>query len=235
MEWWQMALIGVAALVAGLLMGIFVHNLLRQRAKQRGMTQPIKREATGIRATRETLVERPAPEKPQVSEPEPETPEELLVAEEPVSEKPRVSEPEPETPEEPLVAEEPVLIEPRVSEPESRAPEEPVAAEPATGSLANLLEEIERNIDIANEPWVGKLNSFQTTVWEAIQDNVDNVPVDIYGEIKQIYIDIRLANSIVRLATEFNRRSNSLDDNYRKLCASIREKLERVKTLVERQ
>jgi hypothetical protein len=182
-----MALIGVASLVVGLLIGVFVHKLLRQRAKQPEMTPSVERQEINWQVTVEAAVE------------------------------------------------EPVAEEPPITEPVARIPQEPVTAETGKGPLADLLQEIESNINIANEPWEGKLNSFQTTVWESVQDNMDNIPFAIYGELKQIYIDIRLANSIVRLSTEFNRRSSSLDDNYRKLCASINDKLGRMKSLVEEQ
>ena len=211
MEWWQMALVGVASLVVGLLLGVFVHNLLRQRAKQREMTPSVERQEINWQVTVEAAVEEPVAEEPPIAEPVAIIPEEAPAVEE-------------------QVAQEPPMI-----EPVARIPQEPVTAETGKGPLADLLQEIEGNINIANEPWEGKLNSFQTTVWESVQENMDNVPLSIYGELKQIYIDIRLANSIVRLSTEFNRRSGSLDDNYRKLCASINDKLCRMKSLVEEQ
>ena len=211
MEWWQMALVGVASLVVGLLLGVFVHNLLRQRAKQRDMTPSVERQEINWQVTVEAAVEEPVAEEPPIAEPVAIIPEEAPAVEE-------------------QVAQEPPMI-----EPVARIPQEPVTAETGKGPLADLLQEIESNINIANEPWEGKLNSFQTTVWESVQENMDNVPLSIYGELKQIYIDIRLANSIVRLSTEFNRRSGSLDDNYRKLCASINDKLCRMKSLVEEQ
>ena len=211
MEWWQMALVGVASLVVGRLLGVFVHNLLRQRAKQRDMTPSVERQEINWQVTVEAAVEEPVAEEPPIAEPVAIIPEEAPAVEE-------------------QVAQEPPMI-----EPVARIPQEPVTAETGKGPLADLLQEIEGNINIANEPWEGKLNSFQTTVWESVQENMDNVPLSIYGELKQIYIDIRLANSIVRLSTEFNRRSGSLDDNYRKLCASINDKLCRMKSLVEEQ
>jgi hypothetical protein len=206
-----MALIGVASLVVGLLIGVFVHKLLRQRAKQPEMTPSVERQEINWQVTVEAAVEEPVAEEPPIAEPVAIIPEEAPAVEE-------------------QVAQEPPMI-----EPVARIPQEPVTAETGKGPLADLLQEIESNINIANEPWEGKLNSFQTTVWESVQDNMDNIPFAIYGELKQIYIDIRLANSIVRLSTEFNRRSGSLDDNYRKLCASINDKLCRMKSLVEEQ
>jgi hypothetical protein len=230
-----MALIGVASLVVGLLIGVFVHKLLRQRAKQPEMTPSVERQEINWQVTVEAAVEEPVAEEPPIAEPVAIIPEEAPAVEEPVAEEPPIAEPVAIIPEEAPAVEEQVAQEPPMIEPVARIPQEPVTAETGKGPLADLLQEIESNINIANEPWEGKLNSFQTTVWESVQENMDNVPLSIYGELKQIYIDIRLANSIVRLSTEFNRRSGSLDDNYRKLCASINDKLCRMKSLVEEQ
>ena len=138
------------------------------------------------------------------------------------------------------VIEEPVTQEPIIEEPVTQEPviEEPVAQEPVTKkqvqvALPELLEEIINNRRIATTPWAGKLLPFQTGTWETLQGNVNKVPANIHDDLAQIYIDIRLANSIVRLATDFNRRSGSLDESYKKLCTGIAEKLNRIKPQIE--
>ena len=50
----------------------------------------------------------------------------------------------------------------------------------------------------------------------------------------QVYLDIRLANSIVRLSTEFGRRSSNLNESYMKVCATIAERIDRLKPLIKR-
>lgn len=155
-----------------------------------------------------------------------------LVVKEPVVKEQLVQEPvvKESAVEEPM-AKESLVQEPVVKEP---AIKWPVTKEPAKVTLPDLIFEVENNIKTATQPWTGKLLPFQTHTWEVLQDTVDNVPATAQEDLKQIYVDIRLANSIVRLATEFNRRSSSLDDSYKKLCVSIAERLDRIKPLIER-
>ncbi len=96
-----------------------------------------------------------------------------------------------------------------------------------------LLEEVETNLRIATEPWTGKLLPFQTRMWNALQDEVNKLPVDLQEELSQAYIDIRLANSVVRLSTEFDRTTYDLNQSYIKLRTSIAERLTRIKPLME--
>jgi hypothetical protein len=180
----------------------------------------------------EPVVEQPVIEKPVVEQPVIEKP----VVEQPVIEEPVIEEPVIEEP----VIEKPVIEEPVIEEPVIEKPviEEPVIEEPATKkrvkvALPELLEEIVNNRRIATTPWEGKLLPFQTNTWETLQDNVNKVPANIHDDLAQIYIDIRLANSIVRLATDFNRRSGSLDESYKKLCTGIAKKLNRIKPQIE--
>lgn len=101
-------------------------------------------------------------------------------------------------------------------------------------ALPALLEEIESNLQIAAKPWADELLSFQTRIGDLLQDKVNKFPANLQGSLAQIYIDIRLANSIVRLSEEFHRRSPNLDESYMKLCTSITEKINRIKPLMER-
>ena len=96
-----------------------------------------------------------------------------------------------------------------------------------------LLAEVKNNRRIATEPLTDKLLPFQIDVWGTHQYEVNKLPANLRNELEQVYTDIRLANSIVWMSTEFNRRSQSLDDHYRQLCTSIAERLNRVKTVIE--
>ena len=109
-----------------------------------------------------------------------------------------------------------------------------VVEEQLEWTAADLVEEVENNRKIATEPWTGKLLSFQTHMWDAFQDKVDKLPTNLREDLVQIYMDIRLANSIVRLSAEFSYRSHNLDENYMKLCTNIAERLDRIKLLIER-
>ena len=100
---------------------------------------------------------------------------------------------------------------------------------PASG----LLEEVETNLKIATEPWTDKLLPFQTRMWNALQSEVNKLPANIQEELSQAYIDIRLANSVVRLSTEFERTTYDLNQSYIKLRTSIAERLTRIKPLLE--
>lgn len=106
--------------------------------------------------------------------------------------------------------------------------------EQTKSTLPALLEEIESNLQISDTPWAGELLAFQTRMGDTLQDRANKLPPDLHGSLAQIYIDIRLANSIVRLSEEFNRRSPNLDESYMKLCTSITEKINRIKPLMER-
>ena len=63
---------------------------------------------------------------------------------------------------------------------------------------------------------------------------VDKLPGDLRDDLEQVYTDIRLANSLAWLSTEFNRRTPSLDENYSKLRTSISEKLDKIRVRLER-
>ena len=105
--------------------------------------------------------------------------------------------------------------------------------EPFKYTLLDLAEEAESNRKIAAEPGTGELLPFQTRVWNAYQDEAKKLPPDIREDFEQVYINIRLANSIVRLSTQFSHRPHDLDDSYKKLCATIAELLERIKSSME--
>lgn len=110
--------------------------------------------------------------------------------------------------------------------------EEPEREKAAVGeerlqvAAPNLFTEVENNRIIANEPWTGKLLPFQTNGWNANPAELHTLPADLREQLAQAYSDIQLANSIVWLATELERRSPNLDENYKKLCTNIAARLE---------
>ena len=99
--------------------------------------------------------------------------------------------------------------------------------------MPDLLEEIEINVKIATEPWTGKLLPFEISKWTVLQSEVNKLPADLQEELSQTYIDIRLANSVVRLSTEFDHTTDDLNQSYIKLRTSIAERLTKVKMLME--
>jgi hypothetical protein len=122
----------------------------------------------------------------------------------------------------------------------SKKPEAPpVVAEQVKltvpGLLADeLLAEVKQNRKIAAEPLGDNLLPFQTGVWDAHQYEVDRLSADLRDDLEQAYTDMRLANSLVWLSTEFSHRTPSLNDNYAKLRASIAERLDKINSLIEK-
>ncbi len=112
---------------------------------------------------------------------------------------------------------------------------EPVSAAGESSKLVapDLFAEIENNHRISTEPDSNKLVSFQTQAWDAHQFEVGGLPADLREDLDQAYIDMRLANSLVWVSTELGRRSQSLDENYMKLRATIAERLHRIKPLID--
>jgi hypothetical protein len=111
--------------------------------------------------------------------------------------------------------------------------ESPKTTEPPKITVPDLFAEIENNRHIASQTRSGNLQPFQTKVWDTKREEVHLLPAELREELTQAYFDMSLANSIVWLATEMGRRSSSLDESYLKLCVSIADKLNRLKSPLE--
>ncbi len=92
----------------------------------------------------------------------------------------------------------------------------------------DLLAEVEHNFGLARLA-SAKPVAFQTRAWERFEKEAKLPPL-VHASLAQIYVDIRLANSIVQLAIDFNRRSPALDQSYLRLCGSIAEAFDRLET-----
>jgi hypothetical protein len=107
-------------------------------------------------------------------------------------------------------------------------------AEPVTerspSPKSDIYKELESNLAIATAPWAGKLTPFPTTFWDSDHIRVEPLLARHQEEITQVYIDIRLANSIVWLSNEVGHRSKDLDESYKQLCIKIAERLKEVIT-----
>ena len=108
-----------------------------------------------------------------------------------------------------------------------------VVGAPVKPKPPNLAAEVENNRQIATQPWTGKLLPFETGVWDTSRDGVPTLPANLGEDLTQAYVDMRLANSIVWLATELGRRSQNLDDNYMKLCTNITTRLDKILPLLK--
>ena len=110
--------------------------------------------------------------------------------------------------------------------------DEPVKAQ-SPSSKSDIFKELESNLAIATAPWAGKITPFQTAFWDGDHLKVEPLLAKHQEEITQVYIDIRLANSIVWLSNEVGHRSADLDGSYKQLCAKIAERLNKVITSPE--
>ena len=93
---------------------------------------------------------------------------------------------------------------------------------------SDIFKELEANLEIAITPWSGKLTLFQTTFWDSDNIKTDSNLLEFHEDITQVYIDIRLANSIVWLSNEVGHRSEDLDESYKQLCIKIAERLKKI-------
>ena len=104
-----------------------------------------------------------------------------------------------------------------------------VAEEQPSLMMSDLLAEVKHNREIATRPLGDKLPPLETRVWDAHLYTVLELPANLRDDQEQVYIDIRLANSLVWLSTEFGRRTPDLNVNYVKLSAKIAEGLNKIK------
>lgn len=209
MDWWQILLIIVGALVAGGLVGVLVSYLISlllkkplfQRAEASVAPAAAERPESGLRRLAGRFSQKPSaqPQETRVISPEPS---QSAVAVQPatVTENPPTAPPAEET----EAVEEPAIV------------------------TTELLAEVEQNLKLATNPSSGKLVPFQTKVWDLSRNGLQTLPVNVREDLTQAYVDIRLANSIIWLSTELGRRSPNLDESYTKLCGNIATRLNRV-------
>jgi hypothetical protein len=100
-------------------------------------------------------------------------------------------------------------------------------------SKSDIFRELESNLAIATAPWGSKLTPFQTTFWDGGYLKNEPLLANHQEEVAQVYIDIRLANSIVWLSNEVGHRSADLDESYKQLCVKIAERLKKAITSPE--
>ncbi len=103
-----------------------------------------------------------------------------------------------------------------------------VVEESVKSRVPNLLLEVKNNLAIAAQPGTDTLFPFRTNVWDTNHGEVDSLAADVQEELSQAYVDMRLANDIVWLATEVGRRSQGLDEGYIRLCSQITAHLDKV-------
>jgi hypothetical protein len=97
----------------------------------------------------------------------------------------------------------------------------------------DLFTEIEANYRLAGNPSNETLTAFDTKTWDKDKEMLAKLPADVREDLSQAYVDMRLANSIVWLATDLGRQSDDLTQSYHKLCRNITNRLERVIDLLK--
>ena len=90
---------------------------------------------------------------------------------------------------------------------------------------APSLNEIEINLRIATRSWDGKPLPFQTKVWDTEMFEFDLPDTEQGDDLRQAYIDMKMANDIVWFCSEIGCASDDLEASYKKLCTKIGERL----------
>ena len=112
--------------------------------------------------------------------------------------------------------------------PKAIAVTKPLESNLLESKTPNLLAEIKDNLAMAAKPATSDLIPFQTKIWDSQNSEIDSLPKAVQEELKQAYVDMRLANNIVWLATEVGRRSPALNDGYVRLCIQIAARLDKI-------
>ncbi len=92
---------------------------------------------------------------------------------------------------------------------------------------SELFLEIENNAAMARLPWSGQLLPFRTTSWDRSLYEIDTLPMGTLKDLREAYAYIRLANELVWLSEVVSKTGKEMEENYRKLCTSIAECLDR--------
>ncbi len=208
MEWWQIALIVIVAIAGGTLVGALLSYLVGRFVRKPEATPAARAKRQDELAAKE-------------------------IAKSQAEEAKRIKEAEARAKRQDELAAKDIAKREAEEAEEAKKAKEAGVEEPLILTATGLLEEVKNNHRIATEPLADKLLPFLTDAWGARQYEVNKLPANLRDELEQVYTDIRLANSIVWVSTEFNRRTPSLDENYRRLCTSIVERLNKIKPLIE--
>ncbi len=248
MGWWQIVLLILGSIITGILVGALVTYLVRRFVKKPLMI-PLVMAKTGEELEARAIARREAEEAKAIARRKAEEAKTIARREaEEANEAKTIARREAEEANEAKTiarreaeeakaiakreAEEAKAIARRESE-EAKRTEEVGIEEQLKLPAAALLAEVKNNCRTATEPLTDKLLPFQTDIWDAHQYETNKLPAKLRENLEQVYTDIRLANSIVWVSTEFNRRSRSLDEHYQRLCTSIAERLDRIRPLIE--
>ncbi len=97
--------------------------------------------------------------------------------------------------------------------------------------LPDLAAEIVRNRKIAAQQLNDKPSPFETRVWDACQYDIHKLPTKLQDQLKKVYDDIHLANSLTWLSTEWSKWSPIVLKQYTELQSAIAERLSKIRDL----
>jgi hypothetical protein len=99
----------------------------------------------------------------------------------------------------------------------------------AIAALENgVVTELVYNLATADKPLNGRLNIFQTDVWDNQRGEFDALDPEIKWRLTQVYTDMFLANNVVRLTKELGGDNKNMVASYLELKSKIAENLQQV-------
>jgi hypothetical protein len=105
---------------------------------------------------------------------------------------------------------------------------EPTLA-PEMGAHTSPLEiEVAGNLKIAASAREESPETFTTEEYDSKRGKINSLPAEIQERLTEAYTDMRLANTLVQLSKDANRRNNEMAIGYVQLCLKIADQLERV-------
>jgi len=210
-DWWQILLLILAFAIIGVFLGVSVSYLILKFQK---------RDVTFLSA----LTFRPARRYKSMPIREWRSFSETSTSEESLAEKPAPAPVE----EKPVIA--PTAPSPVAEAPKAPAPTwtPPAAQETPDLAVSSLFVEVKHNYEVATQPPGDKLSPLETSVWDKHFYEIEKLPPNVREDLEQVYIDIRLVNSLVWLSNEFGRRTPELERNYTRLCNNIIGRLDRI-------
>jgi hypothetical protein len=114
------------------------------------------------------------------------------------------------------------------SGPGAKANIAPLPRRVADFASPDFLVEIENNLTTAKASRKGHFVEFQTKMIDTENGRIESLDPDIRKVIKAAYVDMRLANTLVRLSGHTEGGARNFDNSYFGLCRSIAERLEQV-------
>jgi hypothetical protein len=105
---------------------------------------------------------------------------------------------------------------------------EPAAERFSQSETSQLMKEIGANLKIAISAKENSPVPFKTEIYDSKRGKMNSLPEDVHERLTEAYTDMRLANTLLLLSKDSNRKNNEMASGYVKLCLKIAEQLEQV-------